>query len=175
MSVQYGHEDKWPANTWVELWVDTYNREPLLPSELVPWLTSYGLDALNPEEGLMGIFGVSQISYDPEQEVGHSMVLVRDPTGLMTKSRLLNALDMAPWTPTVAGPHLPSISYWVQLSDHVRDSQGTINAIWETQTTGSQFGTLIKVGVVGAVGVALFALYRWLAPAPRRSKGRVRR
>lgn len=179
--IEYGHEDRWPANTWITLWINTYNRPPLLPAEIQPWLEGMGLDALNPEQGLFSIFGDSLIVYDEETEEGRSLIVVRDPSGLMTKAELLKALEKAPWTPTEAGPYLPSVSYWPQLSDETRDSQDAISAAWvaqrgveETSDFTGFLGTLLKVGTVAAVGVVLYSLYRNATdePLPKRRRRR---
>lgn len=182
MAYLYAHDERWPVNTWINLGIDTYNRPPILPTEIKPVLEKLGLDVLNPEQGLMDVFGVSQISWDEEQEVGRSLVLVRDPRGQMTKTALLQALETAPWTPKVAGPHLPSVSYWPSMPDVTRDSQDAINNLWlaqrgseETFDFASFLGTALKVSIVGVIGVGLYAVYKRVMPEKRSvQKGRRR-
>jgi hypothetical protein len=178
----YAHDERWPANTWINLGIDTYNRPPLLSTEIKPVLEKLGLDVLDPEQGLMDVFGVSQISWDEEKEYGKSLVLVRDPSGMMTKTRLLAELENAPWTPKVAGPYLPSISYWPTMPDVTRDNQDTLNKLWlaqrgseETFDFASFLGTALKVGIVGVIGVGLYAVYKRVMPEKRSvQKGRRR-
>lgn len=177
MSYLYAHDERWPANTWINLWIDTYNRPPVLPTEIRPWLEKLGLDVLDPEQGLISIFGQTLVSWNEEQEVGKSMVLVRDPRGTMTKTTLLQALEAAPWTPKVAGPHLPSVSYWPTLPDATRDSQEELNKLWMAQSGGEGtvdtlklVGTLLKVAAVGIVGIGLYAAYVRLVPEKRSAK-----
>lgn len=181
MDVVYGHDERWPANTWINLWVETYNRPPVLPSEMRLELEKLGLDVLNPEEGLFSVFGESLVSYDPDQEVGKSLVIVRDPMGFMTKAKLIKGLAQAPWTPTAAGPFLPSVSYWAGMSEALKTNQDTITALWNTQQ-GSEsawsfakfFGTVLKVSAVGLVGIVLYSVYARTMPEPR-SRRRIRR
>ena len=157
--------------------METYNRPPVLPTEIRPWLEKLGLDVLDPEQGLISVFGESLVSWNEEQEIGKSLVLVRDPRGMMTKADLLQALDAAPWTPRVAGPHLPSVSYWPSLPDATRDSQDELNKLWLVQS-GSEgatdtlelVGTLLKVAAVGIVGIGLYAAYKRLVPEKRSAK-----
>ena len=166
MDVVYGHNDRWPANTWIALWIEVYNRTPVLPHEIEPWLNDLGLDTLNPEQGLLGLFGSTLIEYNEEQEFGRSMILVRDRKGTMTKDALLLGLSTAPWTPTEASPYKPSVSYWPTLSAATRDSQQAINSVWLAGQGGSEvvdtvklLGTAIKIGIFGALGVGLWILY----------------
>jgi hypothetical protein len=184
MSYTYAHDERWPANTWINLWIETYNRPPVLPTEIRPWLEKLGLDVLNPEQGLFSVFGESLVSFDEEQEIGKAMVLVRDPRGTMTKAALLRSLESAPWTPKVAGPHLPSVSYWPSLPDVTRDSQDALNKLWLAQgggegavSTVEMLGTVLRVAVVGAVGIGLYAMYKRLVPESKKrsaKKGRRR-
>lgn len=183
MDVVYGHNDKWPANTWLALWIEVYNRTPVLPQEIQPWLENLGLRTLNPEQGILGVFGSTLIEYNEEQEFGRSMILVLDPSGKMTKGILLNALGEAPWTPTEAGPHKPSVSYWPTLSAATRESQDAIQSVWRTQQGGGEvvdtvklLGTAVKVGIFGALGVLLYSLYLRTSstPAPTKKKGKAK-
>lgn len=173
MDVVYKHDERWPANTWINLWVETYNRPPVMPQEMSPVLEALGLDVFNPEEGVFSIFGESLVSYDPTQERGRALVIVRDPRGLMTKARLIHALIPASWTPATEGPMEPSVSYWPGMSDALQTNQDTISALWNTQQGASDawsfakfFGSVLKVGAVAAVGILLFSLYARTVPQP---------
>jgi len=181
MDVTYGHDQRWPANTWINLWVETYNRPPVMPSEMLPELEALGLDVLNPEEGVFSVFGESLVSYDPDQEIGKSLVIVRDRSGLMTKANLISSFAHAPWTPATSGPSMPSVSYWPGLSDTLKTNQDTITALWEAQKGAEDvwdfakfFGTVLKVGAVGLVGIVLYSIYARAMPEQRLYYGRKR-
>jgi hypothetical protein len=180
--VVYEHDERWPANTWINLWVETYNRPPVMPQEMRPTLEKLGLDVYNPEEGVFSVFGESLVSYDEGQGIGKSLVFVRDPRGLMTKSRLIMALIPASWTPATMGPFEPSVSYWLGMSDTLQTNQDTITALWNTQQGSADawsfakfFGTVLKVSAVGAVGILLFSLYARAMPEPRLPRRRAYR
>lgn len=165
--IDYGHNDRWPANTWIALYVETYNRGPVLPSEIQPYLEKLGLDVFNPESGFLSVFGESLVEFNEEQEIGRSAVFVRDSKGTMTKARLLEEFKDAPWTPVETGPHMPSVSYWPRLSDDIRDSQDLITNLWRAQEGGTEafdfarfMGTALKFGLFASVGVVLYGLYR---------------
>lgn len=173
MAVEYGHDDRWPQNTWIALYIETYNRGPILPSEIKPWLKKLGLDVYNPESGFLSVFGESLVEYDEAQEIGKSALFVRDKTGLMTKARLIQGLESAPWTPTVTGPHMPSVSYWPKLSDDVRDSQDMIDNLFSAQEGGQEawdfakfMGTVLKVGIFASVGILVYGLYTRVVAEP---------
>jgi hypothetical protein len=182
MDVTYGHDERWPANTWINLWVETYNRPPVMPQEMRPELEKLDLDVFNPEEGMLSVFGESLVSYDPDKQVGKSLVFVRDRSGLMTKTNLISSLTRAPWTPATSGPFMPSVSYWPGMSDTLKTNQDTITALWNTQqgTEGAWsfakfFGTVLKVSAVGAIGILLFSLYTRAMPEPRLPRKRAYR
>jgi hypothetical protein len=170
MDVTYGHDERWPANTWINLWVETYNRPPVLPVEMRSELEKLGLDVLNPEEGVFSIFGESLVSYDTDQGIGKSLTIVRDPTGLMTKAKLIVGLARAPWTPLTSGPYSPSVSYWPGLSESFKTNQDTLTALWDAQKEASGAWDFVKffakVGIVGIIGILLYAGYVRVMPEP---------
>lgn len=173
MAVEYGHNDLWPVNTWIALYIETYNRGPVLPTEIGPYLEKLGLDVYNPESGFLSFVGQSLVEYNEEQEIGRSVVFVRDHTGKMSKARLIAGLATAPWTPREEGPHMPSVSYWPKLSDEVRDSQDMLDNLWAAQEGGQEawdfakfMGTVLKVGLFASAGILVYGLYRKVVGDP---------
>lgn len=160
-----------PIQEWVMLDVVTYNRPQALHTETQVWLEAHGLDVINPETAVFSWWTPAWYSYDKVQQMGRTTLFVRALTKVDPGDPYKWAQrDGMPWWDFSGAT---STHFEFQSNDAVASTQDVLNAVWAEQQAergivkiAEGLPLLLKIGLVGAVGIGLYALYK-LVPVSR--------
>jgi hypothetical protein len=160
-----------PIREWVVLDVVTYNRPRALHTEAQVWLEAHGFDVINPETAFLSWWTPAWYSYDEVQEIGRTTLFVRALTKVDPGDPYVWAQrDGMPWWDFSGAT---STHFEFQSNDGVASNQDTLDALWAEQQVergivkvAEGLPLFIKAGIIGAVGIGLYALYK-LVPASR--------